>query len=73
MNRKEFLKSTAALTSSTLFFPGINIHDRKVLKGTNYTSTNDLWRMSATELGELVRLKKASVRDRSTYWENQSY
>lgn len=63
MDRKEFLKSTASLASGTLFLPGLIIHDRKVSKGTNYSSTNDLWRMSATELGEHIRLKKASVRE----------
>ncbi len=63
MNRKEFIKSTAALTSSTFLFPGLIKHDRKVYKGSNYSSTNDLWRMSATELGELIQLKKASVRE----------
>lgn len=63
MNRKEFLKTTGALTASTVFFPDLIIQDQKVSKRTNYSSTNDLWRMSATQLGELIRLKKASVRE----------
>ncbi len=62
MNRKEFIKSTS-LASGTLFFPDLIKYDRKVSEGSNYNSTNDLWRMSATELGELIQLKKASVRE----------
>jgi len=63
MNRKRFLKSTAALTASTLIFPGIITHYREERIGNGFAETNDLWKMSAVELGEIIRLKKASVRE----------
>lgn len=63
MNRKKFLKSSVALTSAALFLPGVIMHKNKISTGNNFSSTNDLWRMSAVELGSLVRKKRASVKE----------
>ena len=61
MNRKRFLKSTTAIASGALFFPGIIRLNRRERIGSGLKVESDLWKMSAVELGEMIRLKKASV------------
>ena len=61
MNRKEFLTKNATLTASAFFLPN-NIFN-PFISGNSPSETNDLWRMSATELGDVIRRKKASVRE----------
>jgi amidase len=61
MNRKAFLKNTAAISSGALFFPGIITQYRREKTGSGLTVESDLWKMSAVDLGKMIRLKKASV------------
>jgi len=63
MKRVSFFKSASIVTSGALFIPGISIKGYNNRLSNEFTSTNDLWRMSALELGEHIRLKKASVRE----------
>jgi len=63
MNKRTFLRNTAAMAAAALLGPGTILAGGCTRRRRRAEVAADLWRMSATELGALVAKKQVSVRE----------